>query len=142
MPTPEITTGGGRAKHDRLGLEEIRFQMNRLRTPGYMSYSERHLFESGGGNLEEIMRQARIAALHACCLLAVLVFFAPRIAAQGLFGTVSGVVTDPSGAVVPGATVKVTNIQTNVVTTLTTNNVGVYNATSLNPGIYNVQAEA
>jgi hypothetical protein len=74
--------------------------------------------------------------------LAVLVFFAPRIAAQGLFGTVSGVVTDPSGAVVPGATVKVTNIQTNVVTTLTTNNVGVYNATSLNPGIYNVQAEA
>jgi hypothetical protein len=88
------------------------------------------------------MRQARIATLHACCLLAVLVFFAPRIAAQGLFGTVSGVVTDPSGAVVPGATVKVTNVNTNVVTTLTTNNVGAYNATSLNPGIYNIQAEA
>jgi hypothetical protein len=88
------------------------------------------------------MRQARIATLHACCLLAVLVFFAPRIAAQGLFGTVSGVVTDPSGAVVPGATVKVTNVNTNVVTTLTTNNVGAYNATSLNPGTYNVQAEA
>jgi len=142
MPTPEITTGGGRAKHDRLGLEETRFEMNRLRTPGYMSYAERHLFASGGGNLEEIMRQARIATLHACCLLAVLVFFAPRIAAQGLFGTVSGVVTDPSGAVVPGAAVKVTNIQTNVVTTLTTNNVGAYNATSLNPGVYDVQADA
>ena len=37
---------------------------------------------------------------------------------------------------------KVTNIQTNVVITLTTNIVGAYNATSLNPGTYNVQAEA
>lgn len=68
--------------------------------------------------------------------------YAHSVAAQGLFGTISGVVTDPSGGVVPGATVKVTNVNTNVVTTLITNNVGEYNATSLNPGIYDVRAEA
>jgi hypothetical protein len=62
--------------------------------------------------------------------------------AQGLFGTISGVVTDPSGALVPGATVKVTNVDTTVTTTLTTNDAGVYNASSLNPGVYDVEAEA
>src|SRR5713226_2325709 len=107
-----------------------------------MNYSEKCLFASGGGNMEEIMRQARVTAFHVCFLLASLVFCASRIAAQGLFGTISGVVTDPSGAMVPDASVKVTNINTNVTTTLSTNNAGVYNATSLNPGVYKVQAEA
>lgn len=80
--------------------------------------------------------------MTAWALLAGVMICAPRLAAQGLFGTIGGVVTDPSGAVVVGATVKVSNTQTNVVTTLTTNSVGAYNATSLNPGVYNVQAEA
>jgi hypothetical protein len=102
----------------------------------------KYAFLSGKGDMEEMMKQTRAVLLQVCCLLAVLVLCVPRISAQGLFGTINGVVTDPSGAVVPAATVKVTNIQTNVVTTLTTNNVGAYNATSLNPGIYNVQAEA
>ncbi len=88
------------------------------------------------------MRQTRMAALIVCFLLATLVFCVPRMAAQGVFGTISGVVTDPSGAVIPDASVKVRNVNTNVATTLTTNNAGVYNATSLNPGIYNVQAGA
>lgn len=62
--------------------------------------------------------------------------------AQGLFGSIRGVVTDSSGAVVTGATVNVTNIDTNVTTTLKTNSAGVYNATSLNPGTYRVTAES
>src|SRR5260370_25369188 len=61
---------------------------------------------------------------------------------QGLAGTSSGRVSDSSGAVVPGATVRVINVSTNVVTTLTTNGAGAYVATSLNPGVYNVEAEA
>jgi hypothetical protein len=63
------------------------------------------------------------------------------IVAQGLFGSITGVVTDPTGAVVPNATVKVTNVDTGVVTTLKTNSEGVYNASSLNPGVYNLQTE-
>lgn len=88
------------------------------------------------------MRQARSSMIHACILSALLMLGASRTAAQGLFGTISGVVTDSSGGVVPDATVRVTNVNTNVVKVLTTNHVGVYNATSLNPGVYNVQAEA
>jgi len=84
----------------------------------------------------------RLRVIHVCFLSALVVLCASRVAAQGLFGTISGVVTDQSGAVVPDATVKVTNVNTNVATTLTTNNAGVYNATSLNPGVYNVQADA
>src|SRR5919108_74574 len=65
-----------------------------------------------------------------------------NLSAQGLFGTISGIVSDSSGAVVPGATVTVTNVSTNVVVTLTTNSAGAYVAASLNPGRYNVQGEA
>ncbi len=88
------------------------------------------------------MSRARPLLFHACVLSAMLILGASRGTAQGLFGTISGVVTDSSGAVIPNATVKVTNVKTNVLTTLTTNNVGAYNATSLNPGVYNVQGEA
>ena len=38
-------------------------------------------------------------------------------AAQALFGAVSGTVTDSSGGVIPGATVKVTNVETGVTKT-------------------------
>ncbi len=83
---------------------------------------------------------------HLVLAVTVLASFAvlclPNATAQGLFGTISGVVTDSSGAVVPGATVKVTNVDTSVTTSLKTNGAGVYNASSLNPGSYKVQAEA
>jgi Carboxypeptidase regulatory-like domain/TonB dependent receptor-like, beta-barrel len=88
------------------------------------------------------MKQFKTLVQYGSFLLAILLLFAPGLKAQGLFGTISGVVTDQSGGVVQGATVTVTNVSTNVATTLTTNNAGVYNATSLNPGIYNVQADA
>jgi len=62
--------------------------------------------------------------------------------AQGLFGTISGTVTDSSGAAVSGVTIKVTNIDTNVSKTLTSNGAGLYSANSLNPGKYRVEAGA
>ena len=61
--------------------------------------------------------------------------------AQGLFGTISGTLTDSSGAVVPNAAIRVTNTNTGVITRLTTNRDGVYSAGSLNPGVYDIQAE-
>src|SRR6266571_4668440 len=75
-------------------------------------------------------------------VLAFLVLCSFSIMGQGVFGTISGVVTDPRGALVPGAIVKVTNVDTNVTKTLTTNNEGVYSATSLNPGLYKLEASA
>jgi len=46
--------------------------------------------------------------------------------AQGERGTFNGTVTDPTGAVIPGATVKATNIGTNIETTAVATAAGVY----------------
>src|SRR4029077_19886262 len=55
-------------------------------------------------------------------------------------GTISGLVTDPSGALVAGATVTVTNPGTNLARDTTSNGAGNYNFPDLPPGIYNVKA--
>ena len=81
-------------------------------------------------------------ALVCASVVLFLVVCAHHLSAQGLFGTISGVVTDSTGAVVSGATIKVTNIDTGVTSVWKTNGAGVYNATSLNPGAYRVEAEA
>ena len=57
-------------------------------------------------------------------------------------GTISGTVTDPSGAVVAGATVTVTNVGTNQILSLTTDSDGSYTARLLQQGNYNVEAVA
>ncbi|HYY69203.1 MAG TPA: carboxypeptidase-like regulatory domain-containing protein, partial [Terriglobales bacterium] len=88
------------------------------------------------------MKQAKRASLLAGLPLLLLVLCPHHTRAQGLFGTISGTVTDPTSAAVAGATVKVTNIHTNAAKALTTNSVGVYSASSLNPGVYKVEADA
>lgn len=55
---------------------------------------------------------------------------------------IAGRVTDPTGAAVPGATVRVTNADTNTTTALTTNETGYYEANLLLPGSYRVAVEA
>jgi hypothetical protein len=54
-------------------------------------------------------------------------------------GGISGLVTDPSGAVVPGATVVATETQTGVKTTVTTDDKGFYSLPSLPVGTYDLQ---
>src|SRR6266851_5337556 len=56
-------------------------------------------------------------------------------------GQVTGLVTDPSGSIVVGATVTVINSQTNVARTTSTNSAGNYAFPALQPGVYNVKAE-
>ncbi|HYL39184.1 MAG TPA: carboxypeptidase-like regulatory domain-containing protein [Bryobacteraceae bacterium] len=57
------------------------------------------------------------------------------------FGEITGVVSDSTGAIVVGATVTVTNPQTNLTRQVTSNSSGNYNFPSLLPGVYNVKAE-
>ncbi len=73
------------------------------------------------------------------CLLA-LFLTAATLEAQIDRGTISGTVTDPSGAAVQGATVTVTNLGTNQVVNLTTDSAGIYNARILQIGTYSVEA--
>ncbi len=60
--------------------------------------------------------------------------------AQATNGVISGTVTDPSGAAVPGATVQVKNVSTGVIRTVTTNELGRYRVPDLLVGQYEVQA--
>jgi len=61
---------------------------------------------------------------------------------QGNFGRILGTVTDQSGGVISGATVTVIDTERGVARTLTTDDAGIYNAPTLNPGAYTVRAES
>ncbi|HZT33130.1 MAG TPA: TonB-dependent receptor [Bryobacteraceae bacterium] len=63
-------------------------------------------------------------------------------AGQTTFGTITGIVTDPSGAVVPGAKVSITNEHEGTVRQITTGSTGVYTAPNLAVGSYRLQVSA
>ncbi len=81
------------------------------------------------------MNRVYALAVAFACLLAGLP------AAAQTFGEISGTVTDPSGAVIAGAKVTVTNKATNVAREVETNVQGSYTVPFLNPGVYDLQAE-
>ena len=83
-------------------------------------------------------KTAAIAILSSClCLLLSITAFA-----QSERGRIVGVVTDQTGAVVPGATVTITNLGNKVALTLETNNEGIYEGPFLPPATYEVSAIA
>src|SRR2546421_2710785 len=85
-----------------------------------------------------------VQGLTAPRIIAVLVLMicgALSVQGQTIFGRISGTVQDKSGAVVPNATVTVTNTGTNLVRTATTDGDGFYTLTNLPVGTYNVAAE-
>ena len=69
-------------------------------------------------------------------MLLALTFGSAHLRAQVDRGTIVGVVTDATGAVVPEAKVQVINIDTNATTDLATNGVGRYTAPNLPLGTY------
>src|ERR1043166_1259264 len=70
------------------------------------------------------------------------IFAGSFLQAQTYQGRILGSVTDPSGAVVSGATVTITNTATGVSRTLTTGAAGEYFAPNLEPGPYAITVEA
>jgi hypothetical protein len=64
------------------------------------------------------------------------------LAGQEFRATVTGVVTDPSGAGVPNGVVQARNLATNEVAAATTDGRGSYTIPLLKPGTYNLSAEA
>src|SRR5690349_15440340 len=84
----------------------------------------------------------RSSFLRACFLSATL-FVAPfRCPAQLLQGTINGNVTDPTGAAISGATVRVTSEGTAIGREATTNSLGGYSLPTLPPGTYDLTVNA
>ena len=75
--------------------------------------------------------------------LLVFIFLLSSIAqAQEARGSITGRVIDSQGAIVPGASVVVTNTGTSTITRTTTNETGYFEVMLLNPGQYSVAVEA
>ena len=63
-------------------------------------------------------------------------------AAQSNRGRISGQVTDPTGATIPGASITIENVDTHVQRVLLSNGEGNYSDPTLEPGFYSVKVEA
>lgn len=91
-----------------------------------------------GRGILNAMRLLRVGTL--ALLLASGLF--PAAHAQAVYGSIFGTVTDNTGAVVPNATVKVTDVAKGTSTTVQTNDSGDYSAQHLIPDVYQVEVTA
>jgi len=69
-------------------------------------------------------------------------FCAAALFAQRDLGTITGTITDPTGAAIPNAKITITEVATNLSYTVTSNTSGEYVRPALKPGTYTVAAEA
>ncbi len=78
---------------------------------------------------------------HLCAAFGIVAFvlFALALASASITGSISGVVTDTSGAVISGASVVATNTQTAVKASVTTDAKGFYSLPTLAIGTYNLE---
>ena len=86
-------------------------------------------------------RHLRAASYLALLAIGCLLTIAPA-RAQSVYGSIFGTVTDTTGAVVPGATVTVTDEAKGTVETVTSNGTGDYTVSHLVPDIYDLKVEA
>jgi hypothetical protein len=96
----------------------------------------RTIYSTGG--VPMLSRCFRVGAMS---LFAALVFATTSAFAQTGTASITGLVTDESGAAVPGVTVTATNEATNVESVAVTNEAGNYTITPLVVGAYTIKAE-
>ena len=74
-------------------------------------------------------------------LIPALVLTGIRVSAQTPTGIISGTVTDESGAVIANGAISITNKATVTARTVTANAAGIFSASALDAGQYEVRAE-
>ncbi len=85
------------------------------------------------------MEQSRtMVRVSAFLLVLTLVFFVGGVSAQAPTGSLRGLTTDPSGAAVVGAEVKVTDNATHAEYATVSGADGQFTVANLNPGVYTV----
>ncbi len=82
--------------------------------------------------MREILKQ------HSWRVALLLLALAVMTSAQEFRGALTGKITDPTGAALPGASVSLKNIETNISATATANGDGIYSFPLLQPGKYQV----
>src|SRR5437763_9905748 len=92
-------------------------------------------FTLSGGGVMEFRSLAALGLLAAAGLISTL-------PAQVDTGTITGRVTDPTGAAIPGVQVSLVQTETNFRFSAVTNAEGIYRVQSLQPGAYRVTFEA
>ncbi len=85
---------------------------------------------------------ARAAYVRSFFLVCVLIGFAPAAFAQAGRGSISGLVTDPSGAIIPDAKVSAQSQATGLKLSTVSTASGLYSFVSLAPGTYQITASA
>ncbi len=87
---------------------------------------------------EEVILKRFLKAIF----IAALVIFSVRVACAQSTATVSGTVTDPSGALVPQAQITLHGNATGITRVVTSDNDGNYTIPSIQPGDYSLEASA
>ncbi|MBI3263945.1 MAG: TonB-dependent receptor [Acidobacteria bacterium] len=88
------------------------------------------------------MKSRTIAVLAPLLALVAVSLIAPApLSAQAVTGTLLGNVTDAAGLAIPGATVTITEVNTNISASSTTNESGYYVFSRVKDGVYRVEAE-
>lgn len=98
--------------------------------------------EISGRRLSQGIHIIRRAMLTGAALMLSAGLFIQPAAAQEARGTITGMVSDPSGAVLIGATIEVRHVDTNETAQTVTNTAGVYTLPFLRPGTYVISATA
>ena len=86
-------------------------------------------------------RSIRNLSAVAFLCIALILFPSPALHGQTFRGTILGIVTDSSGAAVPGATISIKNLDTGLIRTVVTSDDGSYAAPELPIGNYSVTVD-
>jgi len=81
------------------------------------------------------------AVRAAVCVVLLLWASAGIVYAQSGLGAITGQVTDPLSAVIPGAALRLTNLATNIQTHVSSSSDGIFNLTALVPGDYGLTVD-
>jgi hypothetical protein len=88
------------------------------------------------------MKSRSTKALVSLVSIMMLLFSSAPVFAQTSKGTVTGLVSDPSGAVIQGASAELRNIETNQTRVSTTNDEGIYRFDAIDLGTYDLKIMA
>ncbi|MGB7190028.1 MAG: carboxypeptidase-like regulatory domain-containing protein, partial [Acidobacteriaceae bacterium] len=88
------------------------------------------------------MRKAFLKYFGLCAAICVLIVLTCEARGQATTGSITGQVTDSSGAVIPNAAVTATEVDKGVNFRARTNGVGEYTILNATPGMYKVTASA